>query len=827
MAVQTPQVEIDPYKTNIPMVQVPQDQQQSSLGITPADPLGHQPGRYLPGRGTGGLAIGDAIMKGILQGHAEKARRKTAEAQATFDALKRNEEITYGSYQDARDQAARALGTNPDGTQKGDPDANETVKARWDAYGKAFDATTQAMTQYAIPDKKKGSQGGKPDKKKPAGAAGQAKSPDVGEGQAPPPEATPAQKMWHGMQNYFAANPHLVPQLAISTRELSKLPKGENRDYRMQEADLRAKEAQTREANAAAGRTEQETATAEYNQKRDVLASRVMSIGTPEDVQKMKPEDLVANHQAKDLDDAKALIGMANEIPNQRLAKEPAQQQIIDKLMTAIATIDPKTHRSAATSEQLMLARMFNLLGAPKDVIKRLDDGTEILTFIDMATGQDILGADGKPISRNLGKWPEHSAGAGGGLTERINAVKDMYRQDITAHPEAYGIPTDPKTGKPDTAKVDEAALNMATHNPMLGGDGNYAGIGPSRDPFQQREMGEVLAGLSKFETTIPSGQTPNESEIGQHPWTVVYPRNPNDLSDTRPTSQQVGYDYLHAFSIPWTVTTDEGGGYQWFRAYEDGPVGGQKTIPNPYGFPADILEAQRRVYKQKVIDFMLNRLKVTGGNYTRQDIDKLMGGTALWRPVIGYKGPAEQPVVPEGQATGGGRSSGGGQSGMGSSSSSGTAPSGKRIDPGSGLGGAYGAGGLLKPVSPGNQPPTNPQPVPSFRDWWFEGEKAGPEDDGTVAHSPAPPTPPSAAQPRLANSLETMPPKGQYGQSIPGHWHIPKGKWYWKIIADPNGNPPPADPPGQQITALTWEEAQSAFQQKYKMEMMPTSFQP
>jgi hypothetical protein len=179
MAVQSDQLKIDPYTSTVPLVQMPV--QDIEAGTRPAGPL---PGQFGGHKGSGGLAIGDALLKGIMQGHQIKEQRKNAEAQTTIAAADAASQAAYSKYQDAITQA---------GGKQDDPQA----KAAYQAYLKVFDQSKQAKAQFVIPPK--------PTK----GASGQQKKGEKGE----------QKSGFSNIKEFFAANPHIVPQIALMTMQ--------------------------------------------------------------------------------------------------------------------------------------------------------------------------------------------------------------------------------------------------------------------------------------------------------------------------------------------------------------------------------------------------------------------------------------------------------------------------------------------------------------------------------------------------------------------------------------------------------------------------------
>ena len=175
MPVQTPNIEVSPYTSTVPTVQVPQMQLG---GETPTQPL---QGQFGGGRGSGKLAIGDSLLRGFLQGHEYKAQKKTAEAQATLAAGDAATQAAHQKYQDA----LVAASGNVD-----DPKA----KAAYSAYTDVFTKVKAQKATLAIPQKPAK---GEKSKEKKGAVAG----------------------MFGNVKEFMEANPHIVPQLALMTMQ--------------------------------------------------------------------------------------------------------------------------------------------------------------------------------------------------------------------------------------------------------------------------------------------------------------------------------------------------------------------------------------------------------------------------------------------------------------------------------------------------------------------------------------------------------------------------------------------------------------------------------
>ena len=187
MSVQNDPLSITPYTSTVPLIQLPPQaiEQQSR----PAAPLQGEFGR----KGTGALAIGDSLLKGFMAGHQMKEQRKNAQAQATINAADAASEAAYGQYQDALTKA---------GGKQDDPAA----QAAYQAYTTAFQAGKQAKAQFVIPEKtQKG--------KKAAGDTDPVKSPDDKK------KKNPVSAGFNNIGDFFAANPHVIPQIALVTMQ--------------------------------------------------------------------------------------------------------------------------------------------------------------------------------------------------------------------------------------------------------------------------------------------------------------------------------------------------------------------------------------------------------------------------------------------------------------------------------------------------------------------------------------------------------------------------------------------------------------------------------
>lgn len=178
MPVRQDPIQVTPYTSTVPLVQVPPDAMEQVS--RPAGPLQGQFGR----KGTGALAVGDAILKGFMAGHQAKEQRKQAEAQATINAADASTEAAYGQYQDALTKA---------GGNVNDPAA----QAAYQSYVQTFQAGKEAKAKFVIPEKPQ--KGQKAQQKK--GEKGEKKT------------------GFSNFRDFFEANPHIVPQIALMTMQ--------------------------------------------------------------------------------------------------------------------------------------------------------------------------------------------------------------------------------------------------------------------------------------------------------------------------------------------------------------------------------------------------------------------------------------------------------------------------------------------------------------------------------------------------------------------------------------------------------------------------------
>ena len=194
MPVNTPQTEIKPYVSTIPLVQLPMN---NTGGGGPAQPLQGNFGK----KGTGTLAIGDAMLKGWVQGRKVKAERENAKAEASLGAMQAGEQAAWGTYQDSV-----AKNESP-----------EQQKAKYDAYTGLYKSNTAKMGEFSKEDKKI--------RQKERKATG---------GKQP----TKLQSFGEKLKAFWDEHPNLLPETAILAREYQMKKPGLEQDRQVQSLEM-------------------------------------------------------------------------------------------------------------------------------------------------------------------------------------------------------------------------------------------------------------------------------------------------------------------------------------------------------------------------------------------------------------------------------------------------------------------------------------------------------------------------------------------------------------------------------------------------------------
>lgn len=173
MAVESPQISIDPYRSQVPLVQIPQMDLQAA----------QTPGAIYS-KGGGIATMADGVMKGMLKGLQMKEEKKYKTAEAVMNA------------QDASISAADKNYQNLLITKGAD---SEETKAAWASKVALVNQAADQREAYAIPKKETGTKS----QKKEQGAKDKAAGIPVQGG------------FGDHVKHFLSRNPQILPQLAI------------------------------------------------------------------------------------------------------------------------------------------------------------------------------------------------------------------------------------------------------------------------------------------------------------------------------------------------------------------------------------------------------------------------------------------------------------------------------------------------------------------------------------------------------------------------------------------------------------------------------------
>lgn len=379
MAVDTAPIKIDPYTSTVPLVQIPPEQMQ----ITPAQPLQGQFGK----KGTAPLAIGDAIFKGLMQGHEEKAKRKYAQAQATISAVDSATDAAYQKYQDALSQASGKVD---------DPAA----KAAYDAYVGVFNQSKAAKAQFVIPQKPQKGQA------KPGGGKDQKnKIPGMG-----------------GIKEFMEANPHLIPQVALLTMQ----PKGPGLS-----AEQKLQSAEIDRAQAGAAASKQEVTNLQYEHGQQVKSDQQAEL--QRQVEAQGGVDAVLADKKAD----PQLQQAARQIKFSALDKQTPEAKMKMGLLQDVQSGNSKNW----SPQQHMLAAAFGVVPSPIAQTVTGKNGHQQQILVDPLTNQLVPGS--KPLDLGPPQWAQEFYG-------KQAADHAEIRKAVESDPTAYGVQVsgDPKANK-------------------------------------------------------------------------------------------------------------------------------------------------------------------------------------------------------------------------------------------------------------------------------------------------------------------------------------------------------------------------------------------
>lgn len=459
MSVNTPSTEITPFVSNIPTVQSPQ------IDLSGNQPAGPLPGQFGGHKGSGGLAIGDAILKGIIKGHEFKVQKKTAEAQATIAASNAASESAYSKYQDALSQARGDVN---------DPNA----KAAYDAYVGIFSKGKEAISPFVIPEK---------------GAKGGQKSQGTGKD---------GKKQGHGfmgIKDFFEANPHVIPQIALMT--MQPKPQGQSRDNRV--ADLQEKalgqEVKAGEQNLKIG--DQNLALNDQTIKRNQEAQQ-----RAETERKVEESGGIDNVLA-DKNATPDLKQAASRMKYESLDKESPEGRMKLQLMQDVQSGQSKSWNP----QQRMMA---GILGAAPPLQQQTitgKNGHQQMVMIDPLTNQPAQGA--KPFDLGPPQWAQ-------GFYAKQAADKKELRSAVEGDPAAWGITL---TGdkKRDAAVIDAKASELfvkATFGLQTLADQRGHTLYEA-----QRDNDQIQSLMKSLELNLPAGSK-KVSWLDSNPPTLTYP---------------------------------------------------------------------------------------------------------------------------------------------------------------------------------------------------------------------------------------------------------------------------------------------------------------
>lgn len=560
MPVNNDQLQINPYQSSVPVVQIPPE----VIGnVQPSGPLQGQFAK----KGTGALAIGDAILKGVLQGHAEKQKRKDAQAQATISAADAATEAAYQKYQDSLSQAG------------GDVKSAD-AQAAYTAYLDVFNKGKEAKAQFVIPQK--GDKG-----QKSTGGSGQGK--DKKKGGIPG---------FGGIKEFFEANPHIVPQIALMT--MQPKAQGMSRETRLQDAQTKAAETQVAlgQEQLSATKEGRQRETEQYNEQQN--QKKVEAAGGIEAV-------------LSDKNASPELQQSARQMKYSALDKQSPLEQMKTKYFQDVQSGQSKNW----TPEQRATAAIFGAVPQPVPTTIMGKNGHQQQVLIDPMTNQPIAGS--KPLDLGPPAWAQQF------YAERSIAKEEIHKA-VSADPAAYGITP---TGDP---KADKAAIDARSQELYVKSNFGISSLADStgKTGYEVQRDNEYLNDVVKAAGL--NTKKPGESPLDTGQVTMSYPGG---------KTFAVGREYFSKMLNMFATPSTENNGIRGFR---DTPL-------NPDNHPPEVLESERKFMYQWVKNQMMTQ---KGGKaLTSAQADAVLSKTALGRPVV--SGMSKPPqMTQETRPTGG-----------------------------------------------------------------------------------------------------------------------------------------------------------------------------
>lgn len=434
MPVDSPSLKLDPYQSQVPTVQIPPQDLQ------PGGPLPTQAG-YM-GKVGSGFAVGDNIFKGFMRGHELLAQKKSQAANYAVDLSQKNEQSAWQTYQDSL-----RTGQAKPGDEK-DP--------AYQAYLQAHHATSQTMEKVAIPDEK------------PKGQKGAKKKAD---------DDNKPKSFGEKLQDFMQANPHIIPQLAITARQPNKPVMSAETQKTQQElasgANQLTLQGQTIDSNSRKQKEDTE------NQQRATAERTVEEAGGVDKVlsdPKAAPEVKQAASRIK-------FTAIDKESPEGKIKTGLEQKVLSGQAMT------PGEHQ---------LAGYLGITPEPKQVKITGKNGHEQEILVDPTTNQPIAGS--KPLDLGPPQWAQEFYG------ERAAKKRDL-QQAVAKDPEQYGITL---TGdkKTDSARIDATAMRLFTDHEE--GIKSAAGA-TSKTAYETSRDNDILSDVAKqLKTMIPPDKAGN-----------------------------------------------------------------------------------------------------------------------------------------------------------------------------------------------------------------------------------------------------------------------------------------------------------------------------
>lgn len=423
MAVNTPQLALDPYQSQVPIVQIPQQD------LEPKGPLPTQAG-YV-GKTGAAASVGDNIFEGFLRGHQILAQKKAQAANYAVDLAGKNEQSAWQTYQDSL-----RTGQAKPGDEK-DP--------AYQAYLQAHHATSQTMEKVAIPDEK------------PKGQKGQKKKAD---------DDSKPKSFGDKLQDFMQANPHIIPQLAITARQPNKPVMSAETQETQQKLAAGANQlqiqGQTIKGNEQALKENQET------QQRQTAERGVEEAGGYDKVlsdPKATPEQQQTARRMK-------FTLLDKESPEGKM-KLGMEQDVLSG------------NSKNWTPGQRQLAGYLGITPQPKEVKMTGKNGHEQEILVDPTTNQPIPGS--KPLDLGPPQWAQEFYG------ERAAKKRDLEKA-VAADPEQYGI-TITGDKKTDQARIDATSARLFTDHE----EGIKAGTGTTgKTAYEVQRDNDILTDASK-----------------------------------------------------------------------------------------------------------------------------------------------------------------------------------------------------------------------------------------------------------------------------------------------------------------------------------------